>query len=111
MACFTFPTASDSRNISDLRAIHAEICDIETAILDARELGLRTIDVCDSPMALSTAHYDAWNINVNQNQCSVAIVDPTEAHLIDLQNQCAQYQAQLDDCLSELLDLQNQLNY
>lgn len=87
---FTFPSASDSRNISDLRAIHAEICAIQTAILDARELELRTIDVCDSPMALSTEHFDAWNINVNQNQCSVAIADPTEAHLIDLQDQVIQ---------------------
>ena len=87
MACFTFPSASDSRSISDLRAIHSEICDIETAILDAREAGLRTVDVCDSPMALSTEHYDAWNININQNQCSVAIADPAEAHLIDLQDQ------------------------
>jgi len=84
---FNFPTASDSRTIADLRVVHTEICAIQTAILDAREAGLRTVDVCDSPMALSTEHYDAWNININQNQCSVAIVDVTEAHLIDLQDQ------------------------
>lgn len=90
MTCFTFPTASDSRNISDLRVIHSELRAIETAILDAREAGLRTVDVCDSPMTLSTEYYDAWNINVNQNQCSIIIADPTEAHLIDLQNQILQ---------------------
>lgn len=84
---FTFPTASDSRNISDLRLIHTEICAIQTAILDAREQELRTIDVCNSPMTLSTDHYTAWNININQNQCSIVIADPIEAHLIDLQNQ------------------------
>lgn len=87
---FTFPSASDSRNISDLRILHTEICAIQTAILDAREQGSRTVDVCDSPMALDSDHFAAWNINVNQNQCSVAIADPEEAHLIDLQDQVLQ---------------------
>jgi len=84
---FSFPTASDSRNISDLRVIHTEICAIETAILDAREAGLRTVDVCDSPMALDPDHFNAWNININQNQCAIVVSNPTEAHLLDLQDE------------------------
>ena len=84
---FEFPSATDSRNISDLRAIHSEICALQTAILDAREQGLRMVTVCDSPMALSTEHFDAWFINVDQNQCAIVIADPDEAHLIDLQDQ------------------------
>lgn len=87
MSCFEFPSASDSRSISDLRVIHSELCDLQTAVLDAREQELRTVTVCDSPMALSTEHFDVWNINVNQNQCAIVIADPTEAHLIDLQDQ------------------------
>ena len=84
---FVFPSASDSRNITDLRAIHVEVCAIQTAILDAREEGLRTATVCDTPMTLSTEHFDAWNVNINQNQCAVVVSDPIEQHLLDLQNQ------------------------
>ncbi len=84
---FEFPTATDSRNISDLRAIHSEVCALQTAILDAREQGLRTVTVCDSPMALSTEHFDAWSINVDQNQCAIVVADPDEQHLLDLQDQ------------------------
>jgi len=87
---FKFPSASESGSIADLKAIHSEICAIETAILDAREQGLRMVTICDSPMALSVDHFNAWNINVNQNQCAIITATPTEQHLIDLQNQVIQ---------------------
>jgi hypothetical protein len=62
MACnaFSFPTASESRTIADLRIMQAEICALQVAILDAREAGLREVTVCDSPMATQTIYWQAW---------------------------------------------------
>ena len=75
-----FPSASDSRNISDLIAIHAEVCAIETAILLAREQGLRTVTVCDTDFTNSVEHWVAFTdpidpCNFDQDQ------------LLSLQNQ------------------------
>ncbi len=57
---FKFPSAADSKSASELKALHTEICAIETAILDARCEGERSVTICDTPFATSTAHYDAF---------------------------------------------------
>jgi hypothetical protein len=61
MACgFNFPTADESREIADLRAVQAEVCALQVAILDAREAGQREVTVCDTPMTMSTDYWQAW---------------------------------------------------
>ncbi len=82
---FKFPTAADSKSISELRAIHTEICAIETAILDAREEGLRSVTICDTPFATSTEHWDAFQ-NF-QGKCGTAGLFDDEKYLLSLQDQ------------------------
>lgn len=83
---FKFPNAADSKNISELRAIHTEICAIETAILDAREDGLRTVTVCNTAMTMSVDHWNAFQSF--QNQCGIGVGSTDEQkNLLGLQNQ------------------------
>jgi hypothetical protein len=82
MACpnpFRFPTAQESRSISDLREIQAEVCSLQMAILDAREMGLRSTTVCDSNMATDTDHWQTW-INGISASC-----DSVERTMLDRQ--------------------------
>lgn len=83
-----FPSATDSRNISDLKAIHTEVCAIETAILDAREQGLRTVTVCDTDFTNSVEHW-------------VAFTDPPDPCNFD-QDQLLSLQNQVLECFTSL---------
>lgn len=83
-----FPKASDSRNIADLKAIHAEVCDIETAILDARELGNRIAIICDTAFTNSIPHWTAWT-------------DPVDPCDFD-QDQLLSLQTQVMECFTSL---------
>jgi len=87
MSC-VFPGATDSRNISDLKAIHAEVCAIETAILDAREQGERTVTICDTDFTTSVEHWTAWT-------------DPIDPCNFD-QDQLLSLQNQVMECFTSL---------
>ena len=59
-----FPTASESRIISDLKVVHTEVRLLESAVLDARDLGERVAVITDSPMAISVPHWEAFKRTV-----------------------------------------------
>lgn len=74
-----FPSADESRLIADLRVIHAEIRAIETDILEARDNGLRSVNVSNTGMTTSQAHFQAWKGTAPNEQ------------LTDLQRQVIEY--------------------
>lgn len=82
---FKFPTASESKNISELKTIHTEICSIQTEILSVREEGLRSVTICDTPMTTSTDHWDAFQ--AFQGKCGTAGLPDDQKHLLSLQDQ------------------------
>ncbi len=82
---FKFPTASESKDASELKAIHAEVCAIQTDILDARCEGLRAVTICDTPMTTSTDHWDAFQ--EFQGKCGTAGLTTEHKELLSLQNQ------------------------
>ena len=75
-----FPSANESRKISDIQAIHTEVCAIETDILDSRFLGDRTVTISDTAMSTSTAHWTAFTTPLNE-------CDLDQVNLLDLQKQ------------------------
>lgn len=82
---FSFPTAAESKNISELKAIHEEVCAIQGAILDARCNGLRSISICNTPMTMSTDHWDAWQ--EFQGKCGTSGLTTDSKYLLSLQDQ------------------------
>ncbi len=83
-----FPKATDSRSASDLKAIHAEVCAIETAILEARCAGERTVTLCDTDFTNSIEHW-------------VAFTDPVDPCNFD-QDQLLSLQNQVMECFTSL---------
>ena len=94
---FSFPTATESRNVADLRAIFDENCAIGTAVLDAREDGLRVATICDSPMTNSTEHYDAFSQQLDP-------CDFDQQHLLDLQQEVIDCWTQLGYSIKRITD-------
>lgn len=82
---FKFPTASESKDASELKAIHIEVCAIQTAILDARCAGERSVSICDTPFTTSTEHWDAFQ--EFQGKCGTAGLTIDAKHLLSLQEQ------------------------
>lgn len=92
MSC-NFPTADDSKSISELRTIHLETCAIQTAILDAREAGLRTATICNTAVTMSTAHWNAYQQYLGK--CGTAGLTTDDKNLLELQ-------ADIIDCIESL---------
>lgn len=95
---FNFPSASDSRSATDLKAIFDEYCAIGAAVLQARCDGKRVAVICDSPMTNSVQHYNA---------CFVDPLDPCnfeQQQLLDLQAEVEMCWRQLGYSIKKIVD-------
>ncbi len=55
-----FPTAQESKQISQLAVVHTEVRTIESSVLTAREKGLRVALVNNTPVTNSKDYFLVW---------------------------------------------------
>jgi len=102
---FSFPSASDSRSASDLKAVFDENCIIGAAILQARIDGERVATICDSPMTNSTAHYNACFVD------PIDLCDFDQQQLLDLQADVVSCWTQLGYSIKKITDTDTNVTF